>query len=91
MDAYGPKAMGGTPVGLMIYVENADALFNQAVRAGAKVLRPVRDQFYGDRSGSLEDPFGHKWHICTHVEDVSPDEMARRMQWVEQEAEAVLD
>lgn len=92
MDAYGPKALGGSPVALMIYVEDVDALFNQAVKAGGKVLRPVRDQFYGDRSGSLEDPFGHKWHLATHIENVAPDEMMKRMEEAaERETEAVLD
>ena len=79
MDARGPQALGGTPVGLCIYVENVDALFDRAVTAGAKVLRPVVDQFYGDRSGTVADPFGHKWTIATHKEDVSPEEMKRRM------------
>jgi PhnB protein len=74
----GPKTRGGTTVGIMIYVENADAVFNQAVAAGAKVLRPLKDQFYGDRSGSVEDPFGHVWTIATHKEDVSSAEMAKR-------------
>ena len=80
MDARGPQALGGTPVGLCIYVENVDALFDRAVTAGAKVLRPVVDQFYGDRSGTVADPFGHKWTIATHKEDVSPEEMKRRME-----------
>jgi PhnB protein len=75
----GPKALGNTPVSLMIYVEDVDARFQQAVNAGATVLRPVVNQFYGDRSGSLEDPFGHQWTIGTHVEDVPNDEIARRM------------
>ena len=79
MDARGPQTLGGTPVGLMIYVENVDAVFDRAVTAGAKVLRPVVDQFYGDRSGTVADPFGHKWTIATHKEDVSPEEMKRRM------------
>ena len=79
MDARGPQALGGTPVGLCIYVENVDALFDRAVTAGAKVLRPVVDQFYGDRSGTVADPFGHKWTIATHKEDVPPEEMQRRM------------
>ena len=79
MDARGPQALGGTPVGLCIYVENVDALFDRAVTAGAKVLRPVVDQFYGDRSGTVADPFGHKWTIATHKEDVPPEEMKRRM------------
>ena len=78
MDARGPRAVGGTPVSLHVYVENADAVFDRAVHAGAKALRPVEDKFYGDRSGEFEDPFGHRWSVATHVEDVPPDEMARR-------------
>lgn len=74
----GPRTIGGSPVTIMLYVEDVDTLFNQAVAAGAKVNRPVVNQFYGDRSGSVEDPFGHTWHIATHVEDVPPDEMQRR-------------
>jgi PhnB protein len=79
MDALGPKTIGGTPVGIMIYVANSDAMFKDAVAAGAKVLKPLQDQFYGDRSGTIEDPFGHKWTIATHVEDVSPEEIQRRV------------
>ena len=78
MDARGPKAMGGTPVSLMVYVEDADAAFDRAIQAGAKSLQPVEDKFYGDRSGRFEDPFGHRWDVATHVEDVPPDEMAKR-------------
>jgi PhnB protein len=78
MGARSPKALGGSPVSLMIYVEDVDALAKQAVAAGAKETRPVKDQFYGDRSGSFEDPFGLEWHIATHVEDVPPDEMEKR-------------
>jgi PhnB protein len=63
---------------MMLYVQDVDAFVDKAVSAGAKLVRPVKNQFYGDRSGSLEDPFGHQWHIATHVEDVSPDEMAKR-------------
>jgi PhnB protein len=74
----GPKAIGGTPVTLHLYVEDVDAVARQAVAAGAKELRPVKDQFYGDRSGSFEDPFGHVWHISTHKEEVPPDELKRR-------------
>jgi PhnB protein len=74
----GPKAIGGTPVSLMIYVENVDAVFPRAIAAGAKELRPVKDQFYGDRSGTLEDPFGHVWTISTHKEDLTPEEIGRR-------------
>jgi PhnB protein len=73
-----PKAFGGSPVTLSVYVEDVDAVFERAVRAGAKVLRPLEDQFYGDRSGQFEDPFGHRWSVATRVEDVSPEEMARR-------------
>ena len=74
----GPKSVGGTPVSLMLYVTNVDEVFKRAVDAGAKALRPVADQFYGDRMGTLEDPFGHVWSIGTHVEDVPPEEMRRR-------------
>ena len=75
----GPRAFGGTPVSLMIYVEDVDRIFRQALAAGAKELRPVIDQFYGDRSGTLVDPFGHVWTVATHIEDVSMDEINRRM------------
>ena len=78
MDARSPKAVGGTPVGMSVYVEDVDAVFDRAVRAGARPVRPVEDQFYGDRLGQFEDPFGHRWSVATHVEDVPPDEMARR-------------
>jgi PhnB protein len=78
-NARGPRSVGGTPVSLHMYVEDADAVFRRAVEAGAKELRPVEDQFYGDRLGSFEDPFGHHWHVATHVEDVSPEEMSKRM------------
>jgi PhnB protein len=75
----GPKSYGGTPVSLMIYVKDVDRVFKQAIAAGGKEQRPVVDQFYGDRSGTLVDPFGHIWTVATHVEDVSPEEMDRRM------------
>jgi len=75
-----PQTLGGSPVSIMIYVADVDAVFNQAVAAGGKVQRPVKDQFYGDRSGTLEDPFGHVWHVATHKEDVSAEEMERRAQ-----------
>jgi PhnB protein len=78
MGATGPKTLGGSPVGLLLYVEDVDALAARVVDAGAKTLRPVQDQFYGDRSGTFEDPYGHKWTISTHKEDVSPEEMRRR-------------
>ena len=73
-----PKTIGGTPVTIGVYVEDVDATFDRAVKAGAKELRAVENQFYGDRSGQFEDPFGHKWDVATHVEDVAPDEMAKR-------------
>jgi PhnB protein len=73
-----PKAFGGSPVTMSVYVEDVDAVFERALQAGAKVLRPLEDQFYGDRAGQFEDPFGHRWSVATHVEDVSPEEMARR-------------
>lgn len=74
-----PESLGGTPVNLMIYVADANELFDRALMAGAKLLRPLADQFYGDRSGMLADPFGHTWTIATHIEDVTPEEMSRRM------------
>ncbi len=73
-----PRTIGGTPVTLSVYVEDVDAVFDKAVAAGATVLRAVEDQFYGDRSGQFEDPFGHRWNVASHVEDVPPEEMARR-------------
>ena len=76
----GPKAIGGTPVSLVLYVEGVDAVFKRALDAGAKQVRPLENQFYGDRMGTLEDPFGHLWSVATHIEDVSPEEMGRRMQ-----------
>jgi PhnB protein len=75
-----PKALGGSPISLLLYVENADTTVEKAVKAGAKLVRPVEDQFYGDRMGGIEDPFGHHWYVATHVEDVSPEEMKRRME-----------
>jgi PhnB protein len=80
MGGRSPKAIGGTPVSLVIYVENVDKTVEKAVAAGAKILRPVEDKFYGDRMGGVEDPFGHQWYVGTHIEDVSPEEMKRRME-----------
>lgn len=79
MDARSPKTVRGTPVTLILYVEDVDAVFDRALRAGATSLRPVEDQFYGDRSCQFEDPFGHRWNIATHVEDVPPEEMSQRV------------
>jgi PhnB protein len=76
--ARAPKAFGGSAVSLLLYVEDVDRTVDRAVAAGAKVVRPVADQFYGDRTGGIEDPFGHPWYLATHVEDVSPEEMQRR-------------
>lgn len=74
-----PATLGGTSIGLHMYVPDVDAAFNRAVAAGAVVKRPVKDQFYGDRSGTFEDPFGHVWTVATHIEDVSPEEMRARL------------
>ena len=76
--ARSPQSLGGSPVGIHLYVEDADAIFSQAVAAGAKIKRPIADQFYGDRLGGVEDPFGHTWWISTHKEDLSPQEIERR-------------
>ncbi|MFE5326851.1 VOC family protein [Embleya sp. NPDC056575] len=74
----GPKAVGGTPVTLHVYVEDVDAVFADALAKGARELRAVKDEFYGDRTGGFEDPFGHHWNVASHVEDVSEQEMAKR-------------
>lgn len=76
--AVGPQTLGGSPLGLMVYVPDVDARFAKALAAGGTEERPLTNQFYGDRSGTIVDPFGHKWTIATHVEDVAPDEMDRR-------------
>jgi PhnB protein len=78
MGARAPSAYGGSAVSLMVYVPDVDATVAKATAAGAKIVRPVENQFYGDRMGTIADPFGHQWHVATHVEDVPPDEMARR-------------
>ena len=74
-----PQTVGGFSVGLHLYMENVDAVIQKALENGAKALRPIKNQFYGDRSGSLLDPFGHLWTVSTHIEDVSPEEMSKRM------------
>jgi len=79
MGAKSAASFGGSPVGLCLYVRDVDTVFARAVELGGKVVRAVQDQFYGDRSGTLTDPFGHQWTVSTHVEDVSPEEMQRRM------------
>ncbi|MGM3274843.1 VOC family protein [Ralstonia sp. 24A2] len=89
MASASPDTLQSTSVGLMIYVPNVDTVFANALKAGGTEVRPVVDQFYGDRSGTLKDPFGHVWTVSTHVEDVSPDEMNRRMEkWTKEQAGA---
>ena len=78
MNFRSPHSIGGTPVNIVVYVNDVDALVKQAEAAGAKVLRPPENQFYGDRMATLEDPFGHSWSFATHIEDVSPEEMQKR-------------
>jgi len=79
MGYQGPQSLGGSPVSLMIYVEDVDTIFSQAVAAGATIKEALQDKFYGDRMGTVVDPYGHVWHVATHKEDVSPDEMQERM------------
>ncbi|MEZ6042810.1 MAG: VOC family protein [Planctomycetaceae bacterium] len=80
MDFLGPQTRGGTTVSLLIYVPNVDEVFAAAIEAGGTELRPLCDQFYGDRSGTLTDPWGHVWTVATHVEDLSPEEITQRFQ-----------
>lgn len=80
MDIHGPQKFGGSPVSITLYVPDVDAVIAKAVAGGATLKRPVADQFYGDRTGGIKDPFGHHWHISTHIEDVSPAELNRRME-----------
>jgi PhnB protein len=84
----GPKSVGGNSISLLLYVENCDAVVDRAVKAGAKITRPVADQFYGDRTGGIEDPFGHTWYVATHVRDVSEEEMKKVMEEKSRETEA---
>ena len=77
--ARSPKTVGGTAVTMMVYVEDVDATFKHAIESGATEVQPLEDKFYGDRSGEFQDPFGHHWHVATHVEDVSEEEMEKRM------------
>ena len=78
MGVVGPKTLGGTPMSMSVYVEDSDATFAAALAEGATEIRPVENQFYGDRSGQFEDPWGHRWGVSTHVEDVDPEELSRR-------------
>jgi PhnB protein len=79
MGARSPKSFGGSPLSLMIYTADVDKMFAQAIAAGATEKKPLANQFYGDRSGTIEDPSGHSWTIATHIEDVSPEEIDRRL------------
>jgi PhnB protein len=79
MNVVGPKTLGNTSVGLLLYVDDVDKTVDRAVALGARVIKPAQDQFYGDRNATLEDPFGHKWTVAVHIEDVTPEEMQRRM------------
>lgn len=79
MGYVGPKTLGGTPVSLMIYVEDVDTIYAQAIKSGGEEVKALQDQFYGDRSGTLKDPFGHVWTVATHKEDVTPEEMDKRV------------
>ncbi|MDQ4095879.1 MAG: VOC family protein [Actinomycetota bacterium] len=80
MGVHSPKTIGGSPVIINLYVEDVDAVFATALEEGAKEIRPLENQFYGDRTATVVDPFGHRWSIATHIEDVPPDEMQRRME-----------
>lgn len=82
MNCKSPQSIGGSPVSMMVYVQDVDAFVERAVSAGAKMTTPVENKFYGDRSGSVEDPFGHHWHFATHIEDVPPAELAARAEAV---------
>ena len=84
----GPQSLGGAGVSLMVYVEQVDEVFKRALASGAKQLQAIKDQFYGDRSGTLQDPFGHTWTVATHVEDIPPDELHRRAKESMQKANA---
>lgn len=89
MENFSPVKRGGTSVSLMFYVENPDAVFDRAIKAGATVQKPIENQFYGDRTGTLKDPFGHVWSIGAHVEDVPMDELKKRMEsWTKEHEKA---
>ena|SRR3990167_5547347 len=79
MQAYAPKHFGGSPISICLYTENVDKVYQQAIQHGGTVINAVADQFYGDRLGILQDPFGHTWYVATHIEDVTPEEIAKRM------------
>ena len=77
-----PKTLGASTVGLYLYINDVDAMYSQAVAAGAKTVQPVEDQFYGDRIGTIEDPYGHRWFLATHKEELSPEELNKRAEEV---------
>jgi PhnB protein len=79
MNAYSPHTVGGCPVGIHLYIKDVDNIIKRAVASGARLTREVQDMFYGDRNGSIEDPFGHKWTVSTHIEDVTPAQLKKRM------------
>lgn len=78
MDFRSPKHYGGSPIGIHLYVDDVDATVNRAIAAGAHLLKQVSDQFYGDRNGAVQDPYGHRWYVSTHIEDLSTEEIERR-------------
>jgi PhnB protein len=88
MGSLSPEAHGGTAVSILIYVDDCDAVYDRAVKAGAHPARPLQNMFYGDRSGTIRDPFGHQWYISTHIEDVAPDELMRRARAAMQQTQA---
>lgn len=79
MNAFGPKAYGGSAISIHLYIKDVDAVVNQAISAGAKLIKPLENMFYGDRSSMIEDPYGHKWHVATHIEDVPPAQIKKRV------------
>lgn len=87
MDHLGPRSIGGTPITMTVYVEDVDETYERAMARGAAPIRKPEDQFYGDRAGTFEDPFGHRWAVMTHIEDVAPDEMRRRADQVMRESQ----
>ena len=88
MQALSPASLGGSPVGILLYVEDVDARFDRAIRAGGTVVRPVQDQFYGDRLGALKDPYGHVWFVSTHKEDLAEEQIAERARAMFQQGHA---
>jgi PhnB protein len=86
MGIRGPRSIGGSPVSIVLYVERVDDVVAAALAGGAKEVRPVEDKFYGDRAGQIEDPWGHVWDVMTHIEDVSPEEMGKRMAAMSEQA-----